>query len=533
MKKGILVFILVLLAVCLLVSCDGAAVESTAPETTVPETTEPPCPHTEQKRTLMRAATCSTEGLELYVCEACGAQEEKEIPVRHFWEETYERLTEQTLSECVFCGIRGYLVEAGESLVLSANLGGSLRFAVQAAFGEGEVDFWVDDELCDTVTAWDEPALLEAEGLSEAAHVFCFNNVGDNDVLIDASQLVGRLCAVIVERLPAAGQTYSSVNLYVQTSDPSGDYYVRYCLQYEYSDVRNDYTTNSCTNRASYRIKTAQLVEVIGFDEEAVEYNKLFDVLGSGEISLAANQLNPVWSKLTDGARSVLGNRASAPDQVGGYHGDERMERAVLLVDGEELELFGQSEGAVLPCTSAGFDQISTIYAWGTSTADSYGWPILRHSQSFTFDKDGVRNRKSLQWLDDGYETGSMFFHMLTMYRQSGGKAICEIVETFDDRGNSLGRRVVPLISDDPSRTSLSNPRATRVHYSSATSGVSATTGYRILNGSVVCNRLYIMERVSDNKLYVSFASAKNGAYPRKGELWEVEVDYHIDYVAP
>ena len=66
MKKGILIFILVLLAVCLLVSCDGAAVESTAPETTVPETTEPPCPHTEQTRTLVRAATCSTEGLELY-----------------------------------------------------------------------------------------------------------------------------------------------------------------------------------------------------------------------------------------------------------------------------------------------------------------------------------------------------------------------------------------------------------------------------------------------------------------------------------
>ena len=531
------VFSLLLVALFLFVSCAGTVDGSVAPETTsevtLPETTEPACLHEHRTRSVQKVATCSEEGVEIYVCDACGAREEKETPIRHFYEESYDALTGQTLSECVYCGIRGYLVGAGESLTLSGRFGGDVHFSVQAAFGEGEVKFWVDDDLQDTVSFWDETVSLDAEGLANTEHEFYFDNVGDNDVLIDATELTSKLCAVIVERLPANGQTYNSVNVYVRTSDPSGDYYIRYRLQYEYSDVRNNYNRDSGTNRSNYRIKTAQLVKITELKDTEVVARAIFEVLTSGEISLAANQKNPVWSKLTDSARNALGNGTAAKDQVGGFHGDERLQSAVLSVDGEALEIFGQTEGLVLPCVTASFDQTTTIYAWGTSTATSFGWAVMEHTQAFTFDADGVRNRKSIEWLDDGYETGAMFFHMFTMRRQENGKAVCEIVETYDASGNRLGKQTLPLIVNESGNTYLGNTKGRSVRYSSATSGVSAETGFRILNGSAMCNSFYVMARDADNKLYVSFASAKNGSRPKKGEVWEVEVYYTIDYVAP
>ncbi len=524
-----------------LVSCDKMPPSETSgegvpAETTAPETTEPPCSH-ERLQITTTEATCGSEGFEIRECLDCGKREETIFPVRHDYKESYDLKAGQTVSECTVCGLSGYLISAGRSLELSGVFSGDARFTARSAFGESELKFWVDDDLFDVVSFWDgEESVLVAEALENTAHSFYFDNVGENDVLIEATEMEGKLHrrgAVIVERLPVKGQTYNSVNIYVQTSDLSEDYYIRYCLKYEYSDVRDNYATNSGTNRSNYRINTAQLVKITNAEGDAVEAEILFEVLGSGEISLAANQVNPVWSKLTDGARSVLGSRTSALDQVGGYHGDERLKSAALYADGEAVEIFGQSEGAVIPCSFVNFDQTTTIYAWGTSTADSFGWAVMQHSQAFTFDSNGVRNRKSIEWLDDGYETGSMFFHMFTLRRQVNGKAVCETVEILDESGKLLGKQTFPLIVDQPGNTYLSNTKATRIGYSSAISGVNAETGFRILNGSVICNRLYVMVRNEDNKLYVSFGSAENGSRPQKGELWEVEVDYKIDYVAP
>lgn len=532
MKKVLRIVLICLLAVVCLVSCD----KMLPTETTAPETTESPCPH-ERVLTTTTEATCDSEGFEIRECLDCGEKEETVFPVRHDYREMYDAKTGRTVSECRFCGLRGYLVRTGKSLELSGYFEGDARFTARSAFGESEVRFWVDDDLCDVVSFWDgEDAVLAADGLDKAPHSFYFDNVGENDVLIDATEMKGKLYrrgAVIVERLPAKGQTYNSVNIYVQTSDISRDYYICYCLEYEYSDVRNNYSGNSGTNRSNYRIKTAQLVKITAIGEQAVTAKNVFEVLQGGEISLAANQMNPVWSKLSPGARAVLGNGSSAHDQVGGYHGDERLKTAVLYADGEEVEIFGQSKGAVIPCSFVNFDQTTTIYAWGTSTADSFGWAVMQHSQSFLFDSNGVRNRKSIEWLDDGYETGLMFFHMFTMRRRMGNAAVCETVATYDQSGHLLGKRTIPVVLANPGDTYLGNTKATRICYSSATSGVSAETGYRILNGSVTCNQLYIMTRDLDNKLYVSFRSAKNGSHPKKGELWEVEVYYNIDYMAP
>ena len=73
------------------------------------------------------------------------------------------------------------------------------------------------------------------------------------------------------------------------------------------------------------------------------------------------------------------------------------------------------------------------------------------------------------------------------------------------------------------------------VKYSSATSGVSAEAGFRIIDNSVKVNEMHVKLRTTqlDNKLYVSFESPENGRSPEKGEVWTVETFYNIDYQNP
>ena len=50
------------------------------------------------------------------------------------------------------------------------------------------------------------------------------------------------------------GHTYALFRVYLPTSAPSGDCFVRYNLVYEYDDVRDNYTPNSTTNVSNYRV---------------------------------------------------------------------------------------------------------------------------------------------------------------------------------------------------------------------------------------------------------------------------------------
>lgn len=528
-------FVLLLLCALLLTACsgEGAAHESTAPE--IPETTAP-CEHPNLSVTRV-SSTCEEDGYIERICADCGYHNTTILAPSHFYENNYDIETGRDISTCIACGVSGYLLGVGECIEFSGYFEGDAAFTVKAAFGEGLVDFWIDDELIETVSCGGEDVSLSAKMSADTAHFFTFDNVGESDILIETQGMEGKLNrkdAVLVEVQPVQSDMYNSVNIYVQTSDPSGDYYIRYRMQYDYSDARNNYTFSSGSNVSNYRIKTAQLVKIESFDGKSVVATDLLEVLQSGEISLAVTQRNVDRSTLSSIALSVLGNGTQAMDCVGGLHGDERLQHAALYADGEEIEIFGQREWAVYPCTYVNFDQTTTVYAWGTSTKESFGREMLLHSQNFIFDSNGMRDRKAARWLDDGYEIGIFYFQMFTVRRSVGGKMVCEQLEAFDGDGRSLGSATVPtsLTSD---RSYLSNLKNREMRYSSATSGVSAKASFKILNDSVVVDRMYVLARAlqGDNKLYVSFRSAKNGSFPKKDEVFEIEAYYNIDYVDP
>ena len=345
--------------------------------------------------------------------------------------------------------------------------------------------------------------------------------------------LLNRKGALLIEVVAGKADRYNSINFYVQTSDPSGDYYIRYKMQYEYNDTRNTYKADSGTNISNYRIKTAQLVKVNEVTDTAVRATDVVEVLQAGEISLAMKQKNAAATPLTEEAKAMLPANGFAADFVGGFHGDERLTSVELIVDGEKMEIYGKTAGYAVPATCAEFGQVATMYAWGTSTADSYGVPMILHTQNFVFDSNGVNNKQTAEWLGDGYEFDAFYFQMFTMRREVNGKLVCENIASLDADGNVIESMTVPMPVEKQT-SYLSNLKNRGIRFTSDVSGISAEAGFEIINDSMVVDRMYVAARVyGDNKLYVSFRSAENGQKPQKGEVFEVAVHYHIDYVDP
>lgn len=529
MKKRVgLVFVLLLVLAFVFVSCGG---EVPATETTA-------CTHDKMTVTVTEVASCYEDGYMDKVCELCGYTEHTVLAGGHDFEEVYQIATDADLSVCKLCGVSGYLIYGEDSLELSGYFGGEVSFSAEALGGECEAELLIDGEAAaKAVCKPKEEITLRTEGVDETQHDVTFVNHGTESVFVKEVNMKGKLNrkgAVIVEVLSDKADRYNSINFYVQTSDPSGDYYVRYKMQYEYNDNRSTYKGNSGTNVSNYRVKTAQLVTVEEVTETVVRATDIVEVLQTGEISLAARQCNMDLSTLTEGAKELLPASGVAADFVGGFHGDERLEEVELFVDGEKIEIYGKTVGNVIPCTYAQFNQAATMYAWGTSTPDSFGRPMALHTQRFVFDSNGVRNNQTAEWLDDGYELDVFYFQMFTMRREVGGRLVCEKIASVDAEGNIIESMTVPMPVEKQT-TYLSNLKNRAIRYSSDVSGIFAEAGYEILNDSMVVDRMSVSARTSqgDNKLYVSFHSPENGQRPVKGEVFDILVNYHIDYINP
>ena len=547
MKKRVgLICVCLLVLTLILASCGG---DGPAPETTEgtvpPETTEwkqpeqtTVCIHPEASlKVTEKPATCQEDGYMDTVCELCGYTEHTVLAGGHDFEKTYQAATDAEVSTCKRCGLSGYVLSANESLELSGYFGGEISFMAEALGTDGKVELLIDGESVATVdckTA--QESEIAAKDVEVKQHDVTFVNRGAEGVLIKEDgmkKVLNRKGAVLVEVVAGKADRYNSINLYVQTSDPSGDYYVRYKMQYEYNDNRNTYKADSGTNISNYRIKTAQLVKVNEITDTAVRATDITEVLQGGEISLALKEKNVDVSTITEEAKAKLASNGFAGDFVGGFHGDERLESVELLVDGDKVDTYGKTVGNVIPATSVQFDQTATMYAWGTSTPDSYGIPMILHTQSFVFDSNGVKNKQSAEWLGDGYEFDAFYFQMFTMRREVNGKLVCENITSLDADGNVIDSMTVPMPVEKQTGY-LSNLKNRAIRFDSDVSGVSAEAGYEVINDSIVADRMYVAARVyGDNKLYVSFRSAKNGQKPEKGEVFEVLVHYHIDYVNP
>ena len=528
-KRAGFIGLLLLMLALVFVSCGGEAPD---PETTA-------CTHGTMTVSMTEVASCYEDGYEDKVCELCGYTEHTVLKGGHDFEEIYQIAADADISICKLCGVRGYLIYGEDTLELSGYFGGDLSVLAESLGAECEVELLIDGEAVATATCKSgENSTLTAKDVEKKQHDITFVNHGTESVLIkedNMKDLLNRKGAVLVEVLAGKADRYNSINFYVQTSDPSGDYYVRYKMQYEYSETRNNYAANSCTNISNYRIKTAQLVKVNDVTETAVKSTEVVPVLTGGEISLAVRQKNVDPSTVTKEAATEIGSNGFAKDFIGGFHGDERLTSVELYLDGDKVEIYGKTAGYVVPGTYAEFNQEATMYAWGTSTADSYGRPIILHTQNFVFDSNGVKNNQSAQWLDDGYEIDAFYFQMLTLVREANGKLVCEKVASFDENGNEIDSLTIPMPVEKQT-SYLSNLENRGFRYSSDVSGVFAEAGFEVINDSIVPDRMYVAARVgttSDNKMYVSFRSPTNGQKPVKGEVFEILVYYHIDYVNP
>ncbi len=366
----------------------------------------------------------------------------------------------------------------------------------------------------------------------------------DRPFPVDLSQYesLGTQPVMLELKAKSGSGDYADFYVYTQCSDPTGRYYVRYRMLYSY-DTRTTNGSNSATNIESFRIVGAEMVKVNGVSDTGVAFASLYNLLSSGEISLAIKEY------VYDDAQGKNG----VADFCGGFHGDEH----IAVVDGvkqfslkaDGVEYVPGTENKLVQCETLTFDQTTKIDRWAAE-AGSAG-QIVEHVQNFTFTDDGMKIDRKLTWLVDNFVIDSAYPMMFTLLRLDGEEAICEIVETFDGSGNFLGREELALHNTTAQSTILSNANLRKVVYSSATSGISGVASFTLGSGNQgVLSNPYIAYRKddggADNKLYVgmkgsqSVSVQKNAAgdqttksQPTLGEVWEISTFYNIDYVRP
>ncbi len=501
---------------------------------------EPPCAHPGESLTITKdtAPTCLEAGLVEKQCGVCGEIVQTTIdPLGHSYEDVYDVTINADRSTCTLCGESGIKIAAGGKLRLTGYTGGDVVFTVKTAASASSLELSVDDGAAITAACSEEPLEIEAKGLDEKQHIFAFLNTGSEDVFIKEVKMDGKLNrpgSVLLEVAKSSNGLHAPFKIYIQTSDPSGDYYVCYNMGLDNNDDRYVYKADSTRNVYNYRIKEASLVKVNDITETQVICSKVIDVLQQGEKSLALKQKVTDDSILTEEARTLLAGGTEAKDFVGGYHGDERMEDVTLYADGEEVELFERKEATVIPCSVVNFEQTATIYHWGTSSSDSYGRELAFHAQSFVMDSNGIANTQSIHWLDDNLEFGSVMMLMFTMLRESGGKPVCEVVETYDIDGNFLERKVSKYPCSEDQKSHMQNVANHTAKYSSESSGISATVSFESVDDSIkTFNSYFWFRQYGDNKFYCDFASPTKGKKADSGDVWAIKTHYTIDYVKP
>ncbi len=347
--------------------------------------------------------------------------------------------------------------------------------------------------------------------------------------------------ALLLEILkPAKGDVYSSFNIYVQNSDPSGDYYTRYHMVHVYDDTRNNYAVNSASNINNYRIIRASVVKVTALEDTYVAWTELAKVLTSGEISFAIRQSNIHKDWLKEGAEAVLAGRGdllNAGDFIGGYHGDEWLESVALFADGSEVALEGVAEGMVIPCSEIRFDQFTKLYAWGTSDALSHGVEVAEHTQSFTIDSNGIRNSQRVKWLRDDFEykANECYLLMFPIIRKSGELTVSSCFESYDANGELLNIDEVPEGAVEK-QTNINFDLSTRKLYMSSLDGFFGEVRFSLPDDTMRVKTVYSAIRpdsISDNKFYMGVESTENGGKTKMGEVFSIDVYYSIDYASP
>lgn len=518
---------------------ETTAPETTAPETTAPETEAPVCTHPNMTEKVLKISTCYAGGKVEKTCGDCGYKAEVATPPSHDDDKVYTASSGITEYVCKRCGERAMIVEAGKRMKLSAYCEGELTFAVTAS-ADASVEVLLDGQSQGDVSLDDDgKGRVRFTNLEKGGYSIVFVNKGTSDVRIKNEKIEGyfnRPGAVYVEVLGKGKEAYSSFNVYIQTSDLSEEYYVCYHFTYRLDKTANNFAPNTCTNTEFYRVNGATLYRVIEVDDTTIKtemVSGIGGVLGGGEISFAVMQQYPYKDMLADGAKVEMGDMTRAPDFIGGYHGDEWMTEVVLTADCEVIDL-QSSEREVIPCSTVTFDLTGTMYAWGTSKADDRGVPVAEHTQNFVLDSTGVTDVQTIQWLRDDFVIHAAYLPMFTMMRGADGNRFIETMRAYDAEGNLLEEYTMAPEPVASQIGVLSRSDCCMYEYS-GNKGITSMVSFKALNDGpkFTGSRIDLRTASKDNKLYVGVQSAAGGKSVPAGDVWEVELKFHIDYVVP
>lgn len=558
--KVLVLCVAILLLGALVLGCGGDVVtetqgagndtEGTQETDGIKETEKPKHEHASSGEPLeVVEATCREKGQIQYRCDECRARYVVTTPVgQHDYKTQYDTAFGYDVVKCNGCGDWRMEVDGNEEIGFAAVCSGDISVTFDVLGSVAEIEFIVDGEVVSTSTyEKGEHTVTLAKGLAQGNHTFGFVLKNGGTALdltkVDVDGEFYRFNAVILEMTKApASADYSDFYVYVQTSDPSGNYYVRYRFYYSYS-TKTTNTTNSPTNISTFRISAAELVKVSAITDTSVTYTALCSLLSSGEISLAVKEYDydPEQKKNT------------VADFCGGFHGDEH-----IATVGDEKQLFLKADGVlytpgaekkVVRCSSVTFDQITLLDRWA-ATAGSKG-QFAKHTQNFEITSLGMSVDREVEWLVDDFVIDSAYPMMFTLLRIDGEKAVCEIVSTYDANGNLIASEVLALHNTEKQKSVLQNAAVRRVEFSSATSGVFSTASFTLgENNDGVLGSPYIAYRLdkggADNKLYVPMkgsnavtasANTTSGTVtksrPSLGDVWEISCFYNIDYVNP
>lgn len=370
-----------------------------------------------------------------------------------------------------------------------------------------------------------------ADGLPRGNHTFTIEKIsGGANLYIGSVTLNGEMTeapALSIENgiwvevfAPAGGDDeYCSFNVYTQTTHHSGEYFIRYKFVYEYDDIDETLTwytgPNTSANRMNYRIKTGQIVK-----KSDSGFLTVYNILQGGEISMAMKEQDPLTG-------------ATAGDFVGGFHGDENIKSATLVLDGDtKIELY-QGKAGLYNCTTVEFKQFTAIDRCHTAYNK-----VMNHNQHYLIDTNGIRLNQQVEWLSGDftpspYET---FLQMFTLYRENidrVGDYLTTIVNLLDEDGkvlDSVDTTTITVPSDKESTPTSQSDKYRYAEYIGEEKGIYAIAGYQLVDNSCFANNAYVAVRRAqgDNKWYPSFKGAT--ATPAAGEVWNVNAFYYIDY---
>ena len=439
-------------------------------------------------------------------------------------------------------------------LAFNANCEGEVSVNLTNAFGEVSnesiFDVYVDGVLEGTeVIGFGHHTLVLAKGLEKGDHSFMIvKRSGGEFACVNFVSLCGELTAPtrlekqgavdVIVRDASGIQELGNVEVYVQTSEASGDYYIKYNFIYERSATNSyDYTngkSNTQNNQKLYRIKGADIVKRVG----VTTYENVFGALTTGEISLAIREK---WQGV------------SAKDFIGGFHGDENLVSVDFYLDGNRIDT--AKAGVYL-----GGSNLEMIQNTVINRCDTEETNVMNHNQKYLVNTNGIKLEQQVEFLVDDFQPGgdNTFLQMATVNRiNSNLKAHGATDATLNEDKNLVGAYVnlldangavkveADLTTDEYNYDStLANTTNKDVGKSTANryieylgnptgdyKGFYGLVGFVIDDASVKVDstRLSVRLKEGDNKWYASFDTFAGEIVP-KGEVWNISNSYFLDY---